>query len=240
MKLKMILMSALPALLLAGCNMLPQDNDAKAATVAAATGPVVVELFQSQGCSSCPPANAALNELADRKDVIALSFAVTYWDRLGWKDIFADPAYTQRQRDYASALGNDGVYTPQIVLNGKRAIVGNGKGELARAVRETKALGDGPAIALEDGKVSIGGGSGSGTVWLVRYDPRTQNVAIRTGENGGRTLPHRNIVRELKNLGSWSGNAKSYALPKASDTGYRSAILVQNGKAGPIIAAAKI
>ena len=106
-------------------------------------GPVVVELYQSQGCSSCPPANAALNAIAERSDVIALSFAVTYWDRLGWKDVFGDPAYTKRQYAYANALGNDGVYTPQVAPNGRRAIVGNRPGELERAVAATGKLAEG-------------------------------------------------------------------------------------------------
>ena len=112
--------------------------------------PIVIELFQSQGCSSCPPANAALNAIAGRRDVIALSYAVTYWDRLGWKDKFADPAFTQRQYDYKSALKADSVYTPQVVLNGTKAIVGNGDGELSRAVKVTKPVSAVPAISLND------------------------------------------------------------------------------------------
>lgn len=161
------------------------------------SGPVVIELYQSQGCSSCPPANAALNAIAGRSDVIALSFAVTYWDRLGWKDIFGDPAYTKRQYAYASALGNNGVYTPQVVLNGRRAIVGNREGELERAVAATRELSGGPSIDVNSGSVTIGAGNGNGDVLLIRYDPRNHHVAIRTGENGGRKLPHRNIVAPI-------------------------------------------
>jgi hypothetical protein len=223
-------------LLLTGCNdavhSAPSpDRSAKS------NGTVVVELFQSQGCSSCPPANAALNKLAERSDVIALSYAVTYWDRLGWKDRFADPAFTQRQYDYNKAMQGDGVYTPQVILNGSRAIVGNGQGELAQAVDATRAASGGPSIALEKRSIAIGAGSGTASVWLVRYDPRTQNVAIRAGENEGRTLPHRNIVRQISKLGSWSGKAASYALPDAKASGLRSVILVQRGTAGPIISA---
>lgn len=203
-------------------------------------GPVVVELYQSQGCSSCPPANAALNAIADRSNVIALSFAVNYWDRLGWKDIFADPAYTKRQYAYAGSLGNDGVYTPQVVLNGKRAIVGNGPGELDRAVAGTAALSGGPSIDANAKAVTVGAGKGSGDVLLVRYDPRTHQVSIRAGENGGRKLPHRNIVLQLVKLGAWSGKSVTYNLPANPDNAWRSAILVQAKQTGPILAAEKI
>ena len=204
------------------------------------SGPVVVELYQSQGCSSCPPANAALNGIADRSDVIALSFAVTYWDRLGWKDIFGDPAYTKRQYAYASALGDDGVYTPQVVLNGRRAIVGNRPGELERAVAATRKLSGGPSIDDKPGSVSIGAGKGNGDVLLVRYDPRNQQVAVRTGENGGRKLPHRNIVRQMVRLGQWDGSRVIFNLPANPDAAWRSVILVQTKQTGPILAARKL
>ncbi len=126
-----VLMTLIP-LALGGCQKsVPVVEDAKAATSIIATksrataeNPIVVELYQSQGCSSCPPANAAVNAVADQPGVIALSFAVTYWDRLGWKDVFADKAYTQRQYDYAHALGNANVATPQIIINGKTATTG--------------------------------------------------------------------------------------------------------------------
>jgi hypothetical protein len=230
--------AALAALLtLSSCTQEAQSETTKAVKT---SGPVVIELFQSQGCSSCPPANAALNAIAPRKDVIALSYAVTYWDRLGWKDKFADPAFTQRQYDYRDALGEKQAYTPQVVLNGSRAIVGNAKGELDRAVAATKGVSGGPAIALANGQVSVGTGKGSATVWLIRYDPRTHNVAIKAGENGGRTLPHRNIVRELDKLGNWNGKAKAFAMPANKDANLRSVVIVQRGIAGTILAAREI
>jgi hypothetical protein len=229
----------LAASLLTSCGE-PAKSDVPQSTMtssANANAPIVVELFQSQGCSSCPPANAALNELADRKDVIALSFAVTYWDRLGWKDIFAAPAHTQRQRDYAATLKGGSVYTPQVIINGRRELVGNGRGELAGAVSESKGLSGGPAISSAAGNVTIGVGTGKATIWLIRYDPRSVNVAIKAGENDGRTLPHRNIVRQMTKLGNWSGAQQSYALPKAANAGLRTAILVQSGSTGPILSA---
>ncbi len=234
--LKMLI--PLISLMLAGCWDASADTQANA--LPDQNGVVVAELFQSQGCSSCPPANAALNKLADRQDVIALSFAVTYWDRLGWKDSFATPEYTQRQRDYNKALRGDGVYTPQVVLNGRKAIVGNGPGELERAIASAGGLPAGPSIGVEGGRVMVGAGKGNGTVWLVRYDPRLHNVAINAGENGGRTLPHRNIVRELTQLGRWSGGKVDFAVPAARDAQYRTVVLVQQGVAGPILAAERI
>jgi hypothetical protein len=239
-----ILGTAVCLALLGGCQQSSMvANDANAATPAAkasATNPVVVELYQSQGCSSCPPANAALNAIADRSDVIALSFAVTYWDRLGWKDIFADKVYTQRQYDYAHTLGNANVYTPQIVINGTSELTGIKSGELTRAIDAAKPVSSGPLIAVAGGMVKIGGGSGSANIWLVQYDPKVQNVAIRSGENTGRTLPHKNIVRSLAKLGEWKGSAVSYALPKAPNRDWKTVVLVQRSGAGPIIAAKAI
>lgn len=229
----------LAASLVASCDEPAKGDVAKSSpvSIASAEAPIVVELFQSQGCSSCPPANAALNQLADRKDVIALSFAVTYWDRLGWKDIFATPAYTQRQRDYAATLKGESVYTPQVIINGRRELVGNGRGELAGAVNETKGLTGGPAISAEADAVTIGAGKGKATIWLIRYDPRSVNVAIKAGENNGRTLPHRNIVRQMAKLGNWSGAQQRYTITKPANAGWRTAILVQSGSTGPILSA---
>jgi hypothetical protein len=209
------------------------------AIAATAANPIVVELYQSQGCSSCPPANAAVNAAADQPGVIALSFAVTYWDRLGWKDIFADKAYTQRQYDYAHALGNANVATPQIIINGKSAITGIKSGELAKSIAAAQPISGGPAISIANGQAKIGQGSGSANVWLVRYDPRVQNVAIRSGENTGRTLPHKNVVRSLIKLGVWNGTAQTLKLPVAADSHLRTVILVQRAGAGRIISAKK-
>ncbi len=232
---------------LAACGQQPNmASEAKAntlvlaaapASVATAANPIIVELYQSQGCSSCPPANAALNAVADQPGVIALSFAVTYWDRLGWKDIFGDKAYTQRQYDYAHALGNANVATPQIIINGKSAITGIKSGELARTIANTQPVSKGPTITIANNKVTVGKGNGAANVWLVRYDPTTRNVAIRSGENTGRTLPHKNIVRALSKLGQWNGASASFPLPAAPNDRLKTVILLQRAGAGPIIAA---
>ncbi len=224
-----------------GCQQPAEMTEtAQAQTVAispTAANPIVLELYQSQGCSSCPPANAALNAVAEQPGVIALSFAVTYWDRLGWKDVFADKAYTQRQYDYAHALGNANVYTPQIVINGKTAITGIKRGELAQSIKASRPVSGGPSINIDKGNVAIGKGSGSANVWLIRYDPRTHNVAIRSGENGGRALPHKNIVRSLEKLGTWNGAATNFKLPAATASQLKTVIIVQRAGAGAIIAA---
>ena len=245
MKYAAAFLMAIFPLALGGCqNSTAMTADAEAATpVVRAKGsanvnsPIVVELYQSQGCSSCPPANAAVNAVADQPGVIALSFAVTYWDRLGWKDVFADKAYTQRQYDYAHALGNANVATPQIIINGKTAITGIKPGELARGIKASFPLAKGPSIEIANNRVTIGKGAGPADVWLVRYDPRAQNVAIRSGENTGRTLPHKNIVRSLEKLGEWNGIAESFKLPAASPSQLKTVILLQRIRAGEIIAA---
>ena len=207
---------------------------------AAAEPLTVVELFTSQGCSSCPPANANLAKLAATPGVLALSYGVTYWDRLGWKDTFASPKYTQRQYDYVKPLGNSSPFTPQIVVNGKADVVGNRIGELTSLIGSS-GLADSPAVSLAGGKVTIGTGKtvgGGADVWLVRYDPRLVQVPVGRGENSGRTLGHKNVVHELRRLGSWSGKATSLALP-AAKKGLRSAVLVQAPNGGAILAAAQ-
>jgi hypothetical protein len=244
MIMRVIISITLPMLLTSCLQDNPLGSDADAATKTSKSqrlaDPVVVELYQSQGCSSCPPANEALNAEADRSDVIALNFSVTYWDRLGWKDIFGDPKYTQRQYDYAAALKKDNVYTPQVIINGSRAIVGNAPGEISRAIAAAARNSAGPTISEASGKVTVGTGSGKADVWLARYDARIQNVAIKAGENSGRTLPHKNIVRQLVNLGAWHGQAATYALPASPNPNYRSVILVQRPAMGVIISARKL
>ncbi len=214
------------------------------AAVAAAPGKVtVVELFQSQGCSSCPPANAILNGLADRSDLLPLNFGVTYWDQLGWKDSFADPAFTARQWEYAKSGGRGNVATPQFIVDGVGVITGSNGRRLAESIRiEGGKTPPGPAIAVDGSRISIAAGKAAkpATVWLVRYDPSTRNVKIGRGENGGRILPHRNVVTGLRALGTWNGTAKTFDQPAYKSAGERSAIMIQQGTGGPIIAARKL
>jgi len=199
----------------------------------------VVELFQSQGCSSCPPANANLMALSNRSDLLTLSFGVTYWDQLGWKDTFASPQYTARQWDYAHGLHHAQVYTPQVVVNGKADITGRDKGELESLIRREENT-SAPQVEIADGRVRLGNGrSGRYDVWLVRFDPRIENVPITRGENGGLTLPHKNVVKQLVKLGVWNGTPAQFPLPAAAQQGLRDAILVQAGAGGAIVAAVR-
>jgi hypothetical protein len=211
------------------------------AWAADAAHPVVVELFQSQGCSSCPPANANLLAVVDRPDVLALSFGVTYWDDLGWKDTFASPKFTARQWDYAHGLGHSQVFTPQVVVNGRKDGVGASGREFAGLIAQGDRGGRGPSLAVGGGEVAIGAGATAAPadVWLVRYDPRLVQVPIKRGENGGKTLPHRNVVKELIRLGAWKGAAERLAVPPAADPALKSAILIQLPRGGPILAAAR-
>lgn len=205
-----------------------------------ASHPAVIELYQSQGCSSCPPALKVLDEIANRPDVLALNFAVTYWDQLGWKDIYAQPAFTARQWDYSHAQGRGNVQTPQLIVNGRAAVLGSYKVEVEKAIVANRRPA-GPEIAANGRDVTVAAGVASkpATVWLVGYDPRTVQVPVRAGENTGRTLPHRNVVRQLVSLGSWTGNAMSYATP-TTPAGLKRAVLVQTGSGGPIVAAARL
>jgi hypothetical protein len=203
--------------------------------------PVVLELFQSQGCSSCPPANANLNAIADRPDVLALSFGVTYWDRLGWKDTFAQPAFTDRQKAYARGLGAQ-LGTPQMVIEGREALIGVNAREVDLALGRARPAMD-TTVSLSRGRVEIGGGpapKGGAEVWLVRYDPRVRQVAIQRGENNGKTLPHRDVVVELTRLGGWTGAPVTFAAKPPTDPALRTAVLVQGRNGGPILAAARL
>lgn len=211
------------------------------AAPAAEPTPVVVELFQSQGCSSCPPADMVLNDLAGRGDVIALNFAVTYWDYLGWKDSFAQPAFTQRQRDYASAGGRNNVATPQMIVNGRVALLGSRRGEVDQAIGRLRIVNPEPMLRVSGNTIAISAGKRDtpATLWLVRYDPRAIAVPIKAGENGGRTIIHKNIVRELTALGTWNGRAAHYTVPKGR-AGLEAVAILQAGRAGPVLAARRL
>ena len=175
----------------------------------AAERPVVVELFTSQGCSSCPPANAFLNELSrDRRDILPLAFHVTYWDRLGWKDPFSLEAATQRQDRYGHRFG-DGSYTPEMVVDGAAGMVGSARGDVSSAIEKAKRTSRTAAavsVVRNGGQVSIevGSGSGNAKVLLIGFD-HEHTTAIGRGENNGRTLTEANVVRSFRPVGQWSG-----------------------------------
>ncbi len=208
------------------------------AALAKPAAPVLVELFQSEGCSSCPPAEAWLNGNADRPGLVALSFEVTYWDYLGWKDRFASPEYTQRQRDYATRNSKREVYTPQFWINGQRTIVGAREGDLENAIASVRPTAPVPVVGAGDVTVAKGNAPARpAQVWLARYDPRVIRIPVKAGENTGRTLPHRNLVRELVLLGEWKGQNATYRF-KPSTTGLRSAVFLQDGRGGSVLSVA--
>jgi hypothetical protein len=209
---------------------------------AAPVSPVVVELFQSQGCSSCAPAQEDLNRLADRPDVLALSFSVTYWDSLGWKDTFASQQFTQRQYDYIARNPNAQVATPQVWINGRETVEGSDPARLAMLIAAGGPTG-GPLLSVAGTTLRVGAAAdpaGRADIWLVRYDPRNLEVAVRAGENKGKTLAHRDIVRQLIRIGYWRGTAQTLTLPPDKMEGTKTAVLVQAGAGGPILSAAKI
>jgi hypothetical protein len=209
-------------------------------TAHAADQPTVVELFTSQGCSSCPPANANLIRLAERRDILALSYSVTYWDRLGWKDVFGKAEFTRRQADYVPNLGLRGPFTPQMVIDGRISAIGHDLKEVEGLIAQSGGR-MGPSVTIGAGKVLLSSGSaprGGTDVWLVRYDPHTVQVAIGRGENSGRTLSHTHVVRDLQRLGDWTGGAIALPIPAYADD-LKTAILVQVPNGGPILAAAR-
>jgi hypothetical protein len=214
------------------------------AGTAAEPAPVVVELFTSQGCSSCPPADRLLGELARRDDVLPLSYHVTYWDRRGWPDTFGLEDSTRRQEVYAGWLGSGRVYTPQMVIGGRIDVVGSSRGRVLRAIEllESHAA-PGPALRVAEGRLSVSGGEGAdAAVWLVAFDDR-HDVAIERGENRGQMLSYHHVVRELTRLGYWHGRAAEFDLPLArlsADGRDGAAILVQRRSDGMILAAARV
>jgi hypothetical protein len=179
---------------------------------AAAPRPVVVELFTSQGCSDCPPADALLRRVkATDPDVLALDLHVTYWNNTAWKDPFSLQAATDRQDDYATLRNSTEVYTPEAVVDGSAQFVGSDQNKIADAIMKAKA-----AIAksteipvtltASGGRVSVdvGPGTGAGTVWLFGFDPQ-RTTTVRGGENGGAALTEVNVVRSITKIGSWNG-----------------------------------
>lgn len=212
---------------------------------ALAKSPVVVELFTSQGCSSCLKADGLMGEVADRPGILALTYAVDYWDYLGWRDTFAKEDYSTRQRAYMKRMSGREVYTPQIVVNGTAetaAIHADKVDQLISRAQRAKGLPSPQLRQRSNTRISVGSGrypKGGAEVWLVRYDPSDQSVEIKRGENRGKTMVYHNVVREMVRLGSWTGKQKSFTLPAPDadnvDDGLEAVILVQGAKGGRII-----
>lgn len=231
---------------------LPLAAAEAAETTAAGAAPLtVVELFTSQGCSSCPPADALLSRLAERDDVIALSMHVDYWDYIGWKDLFASPVVTERQRDYAASLGGRYVYTPQMVIQGASEAVGSDVRAVEWRIKEARKLprvtvGLSADLAADTVTISLPPADTmeSHTILLAVYDDE-KVVNVPRGENGGRTLKYSHVVREFRRLGTWRGEAAEIPISlselRAQDSdAYACAVLLQSMETGRILGAAKI
>ncbi|MCJ2091804.1 DUF1223 domain-containing protein [Methylobacterium sp. J-072] len=207
---------------------------------AALERPVVVELFTSQSCSSCPPAEALIGRLAhEGADVLPLAFHVTYWNHLDWRDPYSLPAATARQNDYAARFGGP-TYTPQAVIDGQAGLVGSDEAGLRAAIAQARGIGTAVRVTLaRDGNhlsAKVGAGSGTGRVLLIGFDPSHTSRVLR-GENAGRTLEQANVVRAIQDLGSWSGSAATFEA--AAPTGETAALLLQ-AEDGRILGAARL
>jgi hypothetical protein len=207
---------------------------------AEAKPPVVVELYTAQGCASCGEANAYVAKLAERKDILALTFPVDYWDYLGWKDTLAQPEFADRQKAYVAGLSLREPYTPQVVIDGRAEAPGQKSDRVERLLAEAeRAPRNPPDIRfINRRRVDVGSGRaprGGGEVWLIRYDPREQDVAVKSGDNRGQTIVHRNVVREVKRLGAWRGRPAAFRIPEGAEDGLKSVVIVQAGRGGRIL-----
>jgi hypothetical protein len=211
----------------------------------------VVELFTSQGCSSCPTADALLTKLAERDDIITLSWSVDYWDYLGWKDTLASPRFSERQHAYGKARGDGAIYTPQVVVNGVAHVNGTDEARIVQTIDKTaKSLSashvsirvsrDKNKLVVEAAASPPGTVPKEATLWLVVLS-RSVTVPINRGENQGRTITYTNVVREVMPVGVWSGKPLNVQLERHSFMRPGTdacAVLLQEGRAGAIVGAA--
>lgn len=211
----------------------------------------VLELFTSQGCSSCPPADALLKAYAERPDVLALSLPVDYWDYIGWKDTFASPRHTGRQRAYTASIGPGQMYTPQVVVNGAAEANGTSQADIDAAIASTdlalasrrvpvEIRSEDGVLVVETGAAQPGAEVGHSTIWLVTLRKQA-TVAVKRGENAGRSLTYTNVVEDMTPVGLWEGSparvvvaASATLQPAVEDI----AVLVQEGDTGAILGAA--
>ena len=195
--------------------------------------PVVVELFTAQGCSGCPDANRVVEAIAAEPGVIALTYAVDYWDYLGWPDTFARPEFARRQRAYQTAMRLRNVYTPQVVIDGRRQVSGAESASVQTAVDEEAARRvfppqiefreTGDSVGIGSGRAPVGGAE----VWAVTYKPGPQSVTVNGGDNRGRVVRHVNVVRDVRRLGDWSGRPVLYSLPQSRAADEAVVVMIQ-------------
>ena len=207
--------------------------------------PVVLELFTSQGCSSCPPADRLLSELSERDGVIALALHVDYWDYLGWKDLFGKAAHTRRQRAYAKSMHKRSVYTPQIIVQGEDRLVGHDAELIERQIAAHRAKAPTVSLTVErdaEGDLSIdirplAPGIGRSDVHLVRFIPE-HGVSIEGGENAGHRFDYTDIVTEWETVAEWDGRTEGRL--EVKDVEGPVVVIVQRQRMGPILSAAKL
>ena len=244
--------SSLRLLALAGILVAANPFSFSRAEESAWANASVIELFTSQGCSSCPQADQLLEQLSHRPDVIALSFPVSYWDYLGWKDTLARPENSERQRSYAKAFRDGEVYTPQAVVNGVLECVGSNRAQIESAIETTAPMiGEEAApifVRRDDGRliIDVGGAPpGSqhrkGKVWVATIQPPL-SVPIQRGENAGAVVTYTNVVRNLTEVGEWEGAPASYAVPigSISQDGDSFVVFLQKSTLGRIVAATRV
>lgn len=212
--------------------------------VAAEPPPVIVELYTAQGCTSCDEANAFVGRLAERPGVLPLTFPVDYWDYLGWEDTFAQPAFAERQRGYVAKLALREPYTPQVVIDGTAETAAVQAEKVEALIEEAQRRRDDPPdmAFIGERRVDVGYGrapKGGAEVWLIRFDPREQDVVVKKGDNRGKTVEHRNVVREMTRLGAWRGRPTAYRIPDPAAEGLQTLVLVQDAATGRIIGAAR-
>lgn len=211
----------------------------------------VLELFTSQGCASCPPADALLKEFSKREGLLALSFPVSYWDDLGWKDTLAKDEYNERQYSYAASRGTRQVYTPHLVVNGLMDVIGSHEDEAEAAIRKTSRMLETANVPLSIdykrgmlhlsvGTAPDGSAYRSGKLWVACYS-RSVDVSIKRGENTGRKISYTNVVRELLPAGRWDGHKTSLTIEIPSENEFDNvAVLLQADKTHAVLAAAAL
>ncbi|MES1157304.1 MAG: DUF1223 domain-containing protein [Alphaproteobacteria bacterium] len=208
--------------------------------------PVVMELYTSQGCFACPRANRLVAEFARDPDVIALTFPVGYWDYLGWSDTFAQPQFSNRQRDFERAMQFRSPFTPQLIIGGIRQVSAGDWDEARATLDEVRAMAPragAPRVSITRidrgiGHITISGETLRSTpadVWFIGYDPGPVSVWVERGENANRTVVHYNIVRWIERAGTWDGGAMTLDRPRCQP---QCVVIVQEPNGGPILAAA--
>lgn len=220
---------------------------------AAAPPHAVIEMYTSQGCSDCPAADALLKQYLDKKNVVGLTLPVDYWDYLGWKDTLAGSRNAERQREYAERFGIGTVYTPQAVVNGAAEVVGSSESEIDRALSATETALSisrvpvhfwhyGNSVIIEAGSAPQDAEPKEATIWLAVVQRKVE-VAVKGGENKGKTLTYYNVVRELTPVGVWNGRPTTIRLARADIMRPETedlVVLIQESGSGPIIGAARL